>query len=223
MYECITCKVNSYLSNYCTFTISYVTTNTQKYKIPSIKNIILGGHSVALVGQAKDFHEHHIWCFPLPCTGDKISLNATPSPAMISYDVLTCSIHGIQQRHLILWSMNMIIYFPPPFSKKRTSSTGFRHWEYGGRNSTVILSCTANQSLTMLVRWKRLRSTVKLTKCTAIVYLDILVPQLLHSFAIPLKCHLVELFHCHLMSLQNSVYGENADIIYICEDIVIYD
>ncbi len=33
-------------------------------------------------------------------------------PAMISCDVLTCSIHDIQQRHLILWST--IIYFSPP-------------------------------------------------------------------------------------------------------------
>ncbi len=32
---------------------------------------ILGGHPVALVGQAKDLHQHHIWCFPLPCTGEK--------------------------------------------------------------------------------------------------------------------------------------------------------
>ncbi len=112
MYKCITCKVNSCWSNCCTFTISYVTTNTQKYKITSMKKIILGGHSVALVGQAKDFHQHHIWRFPLPCTGDKIYLNAAPSPAMISCDVLTCSIHGIQQRHLILWSMIYIYMLP---------------------------------------------------------------------------------------------------------------
>ncbi len=35
LYECITCKVKYCLSNYCTFHISYVTTNTQKYKITS--------------------------------------------------------------------------------------------------------------------------------------------------------------------------------------------
>ncbi len=58
----------------------YGTTNTQKYKITSMKKIILGGHPVALVGQAKDFHQHHIWYFPLPCTGEKISLNAAPIP-----------------------------------------------------------------------------------------------------------------------------------------------
>ncbi len=40
-------------------------------------------------------------CRTIPCNDD--------------CDVLTCSIHGIQQRHLILCSM--IIYFPPPFSK----------------------------------------------------------------------------------------------------------
>ncbi len=38
------------------------------------------------------------------------------SPAKISCDVPTCSIHGIQQRHLILCTM--IIYFPPPCWKK---------------------------------------------------------------------------------------------------------
>ncbi len=49
-------------------------------------------------------------------------------------------------------------------------------------------------------------------------------PQPLHSFTIPLKHQLVEWFHSHLMSFQNSVYGENADRIYICEYIiVIYD
>ncbi len=123
-----------------------------------------------------------------------------------------------------IWSCGLWIWsYTFHLHSQKKPSTGFRHWEYGGRNSTVILSCTANQSLIMLVRWKRLRSTVNLTKCTAIVYLDILVPLLLHSFAIPLKCHLVELFHSHLMSFKNSVYGGNADIIYICEDIVIYD
>ncbi len=60
VYECITCKVKCCLFNYCTFHISYATTNTQKYKITSMKKIILGGHPVALVGQAKDFHQHHI-------------------------------------------------------------------------------------------------------------------------------------------------------------------
>ncbi len=149
LYKCITCKAKSCLFNYCTFHISYVTTNTQKYKIISIK-IILGGDPVVLVGQAKDFPQHHIWCFPLPCTGEKSLWMPQSSPAMISCDVLTCSIHGIQQRHLILWSF--LIH------SEKNSSIGFRNGEYGGRNSTVILSCAANQSLTMLVRWKLILS-----------------------------------------------------------------
>ncbi len=45
-----------------------------------MKKIILGGHPVALVGQVKDIHQHHIWCFPLPCTGETISLNAAHIP-----------------------------------------------------------------------------------------------------------------------------------------------
>ncbi len=40
LYECITCKVKSCSSNYCTFHNSYVTTNRQKYKIASIKKIV---------------------------------------------------------------------------------------------------------------------------------------------------------------------------------------
>ncbi len=45
-------------------------------------------------------------------------------------------------------------------------------------------------------------------------------PQPLHSFTIPLKYHLVEWFHSHLKSFQNSVYGENADRIYIVKTLL---
>ncbi len=38
LYECIACKLKSCLSNYCTFHISYVTTNTQKCKKTSMKS-----------------------------------------------------------------------------------------------------------------------------------------------------------------------------------------
>ncbi len=41
LYEWITCKVKSCLFNYCTFHISYITTNTQKYKITSMKKTFL--------------------------------------------------------------------------------------------------------------------------------------------------------------------------------------
>ncbi len=84
LYEFITFKVKSRLSNYSTFHISYDTTNTQKYKITFMKNTFLVGHPVALVGQAKDFHQHHIWWFPLPCNNfsywETISLNAAHIP-----------------------------------------------------------------------------------------------------------------------------------------------
>ncbi len=115
LYECITCKVKSCLSNYCTFHISYVTTNTQKYKITSMKKMIIDGHPVALVGQAKDFHQHHIWCFSLPCTGENLLEHRT----LPCNDQLWCPHmqHScIQHRHLILCS-TIITYFPPPFSK----------------------------------------------------------------------------------------------------------
>ncbi len=45
-----------------------------------MKKCILGGHPVALVGQAKDFHQHHILCFPLPCTEEKNLLEHLTHP-----------------------------------------------------------------------------------------------------------------------------------------------
>ncbi len=76
----------------------------QIHKITSMENIILGGHPVTLVGQAKDFHQHHIW---LPWTGENISLNAAHIPCN---DQLWCphmqhSWH--QQRHLWLYSFHL--------------------------------------------------------------------------------------------------------------------
>ncbi len=120
LYECITCKVKSCLSYYCTFHISYVATNTQNN---IMKKKCIGGHPVALVGQAKDFHQHHIWCFPLPCTGEKISLNAAPIPCN---DQLWCphmqhSWHPTETSDLVLHSQkncsdcavgNLHIYAP---------------------------------------------------------------------------------------------------------------
>ncbi len=78
-----------------------------KYKITSMKKNILGGHPVALVGQAKDFQQHHIWCFPLPCTGEKSPWMPHTSPAMIRCDVLTYSIHGINRD---IWSCALHIW-----------------------------------------------------------------------------------------------------------------
>ncbi len=51
------------------------------------------------------------------------------------------------------------------------ASIGFRSGEYGGRNSTVILSCAVNQSLKMLVRWKQLRQ-----------FLNAVVTSAVHSY-----------------------------------------
>ncbi len=112
LYECITCKLKSCLSNYCTYYISYVTTIIQNYhKITSKKKIILGGHPVALVGQAKDFHQHHIWCFPLPCTGENISLNDTHIPCI---DQPWCP-HIHQSWHPT--ETSDLVILTPPFSK----------------------------------------------------------------------------------------------------------
>ncbi len=115
LYEYITCKVKSCLSNYCTFNISYVTTNTQKYKITSMKKNDSWWTTCRSCWSGQRFSLTSHLMFSIAMHQGKISLNAAPFPAMISCDVLTCSIHGIQFRHLILCSM--IIYFPPPFSK----------------------------------------------------------------------------------------------------------
>ncbi len=111
LYQCITCKVNSCLSNYCTFHISYVTTNT-KYKITFMKKVLLVDILSLLLVRPKIFINITSDVFIVMHRG-KSAWMPHISPAMIS-DVLTCSIRGIQQRRLILCSM--IIYFPPPFS-----------------------------------------------------------------------------------------------------------
>ncbi len=112
LYECITCKVRSCLYNYCTFHISYVTTNTQKYKITSMKKIIIGGHPVALVGQAKDFHPNLIWCFPWPCTGQNLLEHPPTHPlqwsaVMSSHEAF---MHPTQTSDLVLYDLHIYIY-----------------------------------------------------------------------------------------------------------------
>ncbi len=114
VYECITCKVKSCLSNYCTFHISYVTTKIQNnYKIASMKKNIIGGHPVALVGQ--DFHQHHIWCFPLPCTGENLLEHRTHplqwSAVMSSHAAF---MHPTQTSDLVLYDLHIYIYIYAP-------------------------------------------------------------------------------------------------------------
>ncbi len=120
LYEFITFKVKSRLSNYCTFHISYDTTNTQKYKITFMKNTFLVDILSLLLVRPKTFinitsdgfHCHAI----ISLIGKQSFWTPHTSPTMIRCDVLTCSIHGIQQWHLILWSMS--IYFPSSCWKK---------------------------------------------------------------------------------------------------------
>ncbi len=62
----------------CPITVHFIFLMFHKYtKIQNNihEKIIVGGHPVALVGQAKDFHQHHIWCFHCHAPG-KICLNA---------------------------------------------------------------------------------------------------------------------------------------------------
>ncbi len=79
-----------------------------------MKNKILGGHPVALVGQAKDFHQHHIWCILLPCTREKISLNAAPIPCN---DQLWCphmqhSWHPTETSDLVVYDLHTVYMLP---------------------------------------------------------------------------------------------------------------
>ncbi len=68
---------------------------------------------------------------PVPCNDQlwcphmQLSWHPTETSDLVVYD------------HLLSTSM-----------LKKTSSIGFRNWEYGGRNSTVILLCAANQKIT---------------------------------------------------------------------------
>ncbi len=107
LYECITRKVKSCLSNYCIFHISYVTTITQTYKIISMKNYFWwtscrSGWSwptISINVTSDVFHCH--------APGEKSSWMPHPSPAMISWDVLTCSIHASNRD---IWSCGLWSY-----------------------------------------------------------------------------------------------------------------
>ncbi len=121
LYECITCKEKSCLSNYCTFLISYVTTKIQNNIHEKKYSSWTSRHS-CWSGQRFSSTSHLMFSIAMH-RGEKSPWMPHPSPVIISCDVLTCSIHVIQQRHLILWSM--IIYFPPPCWKN--SSIGFRN------------------------------------------------------------------------------------------------
>ncbi len=69
---------------------------------------------LSLVSQVKDFHQHHIWCFPLPSIREKISLNAARthhlqwSAVMSSHAAFIAS-----NRHIWfcgLWSYTLHLY-----------------------------------------------------------------------------------------------------------------
>ncbi len=66
-------------------------------KLHPLKRLFLVDILSLLLVKTKDFNRHLIWCFPLPCTGEKSPWMPHTSPAMISCDVLTCSIHGINR------------------------------------------------------------------------------------------------------------------------------
>ncbi len=59
-YECITCKVKSITVHFIFLMLPQIHKNKKLLKNYIYEKNILGGHPVALVGQAKDFHQHHI-------------------------------------------------------------------------------------------------------------------------------------------------------------------
>ncbi len=73
LYECITCKEKSCLSNYCTFLISYVTTKIQNnFFFLDIPSLLLVRPKIFINITSDVFHCH--------APGGKISLNAAPIP-----------------------------------------------------------------------------------------------------------------------------------------------
>ncbi len=105
LHECITCKVKSCSSNYCTFHISYVTTITQNNKkITSMKKNNSWWTSCRSCWSGQRFSSTSHLMFSLPW----ISLTAAHIPCN---DPLWCPHIAFN----ILCSM--IIYFPPPFSQ----------------------------------------------------------------------------------------------------------
>ncbi len=143
LYECITCKVKSCLS-YISYFLCYhkytqIQNNRQENKI------VIGEHPVPLVGQAKDFHQHHIWCFPLLL--DLLECRTHP----LQWSAVMSSHAAFMASNRDIWSCGLWSYTFHLHAEKN-SSIWYRNEEYGGRNSTVILSCAANQSLKMLVR-----------------------------------------------------------------------
>ncbi len=106
LYECITCKVILAFPITVHFIFLMLPQIHKNTKLHPLKKLFLVDILSLLLVKTKDFNQHHIWCFPLPCTGEKSPWTPHTSPAMISCDVLTCSIHGIN-RHIwscALWS-----------------------------------------------------------------------------------------------------------------------
>ncbi len=83
LYECITCKIKSRLSNYCTFHISYVPTNTQKYKITSMEKKSWCT-SCRSCWSGRRFSSTSHLMFSITCTGGKSPWLHHPSLTMIS-------------------------------------------------------------------------------------------------------------------------------------------
>ncbi len=81
--------------------ISYFLCHHKYTKITSMEVIILGGHPVALVGQAKDVHQHLIWCFHRHAPGGKSPWTPCNDPLWCPHMQHSC----IQQRHLISCSI----------------------------------------------------------------------------------------------------------------------
>ncbi len=123
LYECITCKEKSCLSNYCTF-ISYV---TKKYKIASMKKKKSSWTSRRSCWSGQRFSSTSHLMFSIAMhRGEKSPWMLHPSPVIISCDVLTCSIHVIQQR-----TSDLVVYdhiLSTSMLKKLLLDLGMRVW-----------------------------------------------------------------------------------------------
>ncbi len=140
------------------FHISYVTTNTQKYKITSMKKNILGScwsgqrfssASRLMFSIAMHWGKKSPWTHPLQWS---VVMSSHAAFMASNWDIWSCG----------LWSYTFHLH------AGKNSSIGFRNREYGGRNSTVAMHHVQQTSpLTMMVRWKLTLSqtTTSLGKC----------------------------------------------------------
>ncbi len=133
LYKCITCKVKSCLSNYCTFHISYVTTNRQKYKIASMKKYSWWTSCRSCWwGQRYSSTSHVMVSIAMHRGKSLLEYCTHPCNDQLWFPHMQHSWHPTEISDLVVYdhilSTSML---------NKNSSIGFRNGEYGRRNSLL--------------------------------------------------------------------------------------